>query len=800
MILEKTIYYLRRLLTPTFIQFLLLLGVVSSVAYGLSIMIRGLSFDALWVITFIGVMIGWWLAGTRLPAFLAAGLLLLLGAGLLFFMGSELMMPSVNLTRAFLLVARDTVRAYFQENRDFIVDLSSVQLAITEINLNANATWLDLKNWADSLFSRTPAFSNNAVFLSWGFVIWIAAAWAGWVHRRYKNVVISIFPGCGVLIITLGYTYASTSALFPLLATALPLMALTWLDSNEKRWKRAKIDYPDDVRLDSVFAFGAITIVLIGLAFFVPRISIRKMVEFVRDITNPQVEQAAPFMESIGIEPNKPSIGRFGSMLNAGLPRSHLIGAGPELSEEVIMSVQVTAGLPPGMEAPDEVPLYWRGLTYDQYTGQGWDSSDVSLRNYRADQQIGLFDRPGYWIIEQEIRFLDESELLFAAGDLISVNESYKVAWRSEPWLTEIDQFPGDFFGATTKELTYRAQSFVPVVDENTLRNSGWIFPDWIRENYVLVPINTPQRVINFTRTLIEDIENPYDRALAIEQYLRQFEYTTDLPPPPADRDIVDYFLFDLRKGYCDYYASAMVIMARAADLPARLVVGYARGTYDPANNRYVITEANAHSWVEIYFQDIGWVPFEPTAGLKEIARSETPLEFPGDSTYVIETESLMPGIKPLFGSWLLTLGIFAFGIIWLVMVWVTLDEWLLKRLTPEKMVERLYGRLYRHGRRMGIPTQKEDTPHEFATNLNRRFTFFFTKVIKRKTLRRIRRDISNLTRNYTQARFSQERLRDQDKEQILAVWQRLRRPLLIGRSVYWFNKFNPINRRVSKS
>jgi transglutaminase-like putative cysteine protease len=107
----------------------------------------------------------------------------------------------------------------------------------------------------------------------------------------------------------------------------------------------------------------------------------------------------------------------------------------------------------------------------------------------------------------------------------------------------------------------------------------------------------------------------PYDRARAIEQYLRTFPYSLDVPHPPPDQDLVDYFLNDLRKGYCDYYASAMVVLARAAGIPARLAIGYANGTYDLNSRRFLVTEADAHSWVEVFFPNIGWVAFEPTAG-----------------------------------------------------------------------------------------------------------------------------------------------------------------------------------------
>ncbi|MFO7552136.1 MAG: transglutaminase-like domain-containing protein, partial [Haliea sp.] len=77
----------------------------------------------------------------------------------------------------------------------------------------------------------------------------------------------------------------------------------------------------------------------------------------------------------------------------------------------------------------------------------------------------------------------------------------------------------------------------------------------------------------------------------AIQSYLRKFSYSLDIPQPPEDDDVIDYFLFDLQKGYCDYFASAMVVMARAIGIPARLVIGYTSGNYDYDANYYVIIE-----------------------------------------------------------------------------------------------------------------------------------------------------------------------------------------------------------------
>ncbi len=789
MFLELTFRFFRRIATLPFFIFLLLVVITGSVAYGLSQMIRGLEFGSLYWLAFLGLSLGWLLARTRIKIWLASLLIFLSGIFGTFIWVGNLLSPLVNLIRTLIIFGWVYIR---QQDRSEI--LTSLQLVTTEFSVAITSVWIDLQDWMGSLTSDNPTFRFTAVFLIWGLGIWFVSGWAGWVQKRQGNAVYSILPGCLLLTITMGYTWADISILLPLMFSAMLLIALTWLNSNEIHWEKSGIDYPLDARVDTIMSTLGISILLIALAFFLPRLSIRKMIESVSAWTNPQVEQVAPIFESFGIEPYRPSIGKFGPMLDAGLPRAHLIGSGPELSEQVIMSVQITGGLPPGTEAEAVIPLYWRGLTYDRYTGSGWDSSDVSLRKYKADEQIGIFERPGYWIIEQEVRFVDESELLFSAGDLISVDEKYQVAWRTVPVSSDIEANPGDIFGASVEGLNYRAQSFVPVPDEITLRASSFFYPDWIRENYILVPIDTPQRVIQHTLDLIEDVHNPYDRAKIIEQYLRQFEYTTDLPAPPQDHDIVDYFLFDLKKGYCDYFATAMVVMARSAYLPARLVVGYSRGTYDAVNDRYVVTEADAHSWPEIYFEGIGWVPFEPTSGRKEIERSAEPLEFPGDIAYVMEVDSLLGGLKPLFGSWPLTFGIAALGLVWAWMIWITLDEWLLKRHSPARMAAKLYERLYRHGRRLGSPAQKEDTPYEFAEILREQILSLPFRSIARKSMHQAGQAVENLTDIYIRSQYSPEQLSESEKERTLAVWQRLRRKLILARGLRWLRKLKPRN------
>ena len=116
----------------------------------------------------------------------------------------------------------------------------------------------------------------------------------------------------------------------------------------------------------------------------------------------------------------------------------------------------------------------------------------------------------------------------------------------------------------------------------------------------------------------------PYAKAKAIESYLRTIPYNDAIPAPPASVDPLEYFLFDLHQGYCDYYATAMAMMLRSVGVPARAVSGYAEGIYDPEAGVYFITERDAHTWVEVFFPEYGWIEFEPTAGESQLDRPQS--------------------------------------------------------------------------------------------------------------------------------------------------------------------------------
>ena len=139
-----------------------------------------------------------------------------------------------------------------------------------------------------------------------------------------------------------------------------------------------------------------------------------------------------------------------------------------------------------------------------------------------------------------------------------------------------------------------------------------------------------------------EGAENNYERARALASYLSHdpsFSYSTKAGVPPSDADLVDFFLFDPefgRSGYCQYFASAMVMMARSLGLPARLAAGFAPGERQD-DDTFLVREANAHAWAEIYFPGYGWEIFEATQSIN-----------PGFGRASGDTTS--PGVPPTVG------------------------------------------------------------------------------------------------------------------------------------------------------
>jgi hypothetical protein len=242
---------------------------------------------------------------------------------------------------------------------------------------------------------------------------------------------------------------------------------------------------------------------------------------------------------------------------------------------------------------------------------------------------------------------------------------------------------------------------------------------------------------------------------------------------------VVDYFLFDLRQGYCDYYATAMVVLARAAGLPARLVVGYASGTYDPATATYQIQADDAHSWVELYFPSLGWVVFEPTAGLPALQRTDQPaMATPPPPVTTPEPGPVIISLPKLIGWIVLT----SLALAYLALLVSYLDRRRLKKLPPTFAVAEVYRRLYRSASALTSPLSPADTPNEWNQRLLIKIKLLARSAPWSAWLYWTPRDTSHLTEMYNQAVYSADGVNAQEREQGIQIWGRLRLRLWLAR------------------
>ncbi|WP_088106117.1 transglutaminase TgpA family protein [Halalkalibacter urbisdiaboli] len=301
---------------------------------------------------------------------------------------------------------------------------------------------------------------------------------------------------------------------------------------------------------------------------------------------------------------------------------------------------------------------YWRGETKDYYTGNGWDvtTPKTTEDSSRYDGMI----HPALEIqrLEAEIAFAEESskryEQLFYPGELLSrdhiMNADLAVDRYTAKAVTSKD-------GNNITLSNYRFWYAYPTFVLEELRNLDGVDPEDIIDYYTQLPGNLPERVKELADELVAGKDNRYDRAKAIERYLASTEYTyetVDVPTPRRGEDYVDQFLFESKRGYCDNFSTAMVVLLRSIDIPARWVKGFTQGervnTLSDGRDVYKVTNQNAHSWVEVYFPDIGWVPFEPTRGFTSTFDFRAP-EVENTDPYYDSIEEEEEEAQPVFSD-----------------------------------------------------------------------------------------------------------------------------------------------------
>ena len=740
----------------------LLFVLLSAAILGVTSVLKGPDWASLWKSLLFGLLLGWALALWRRPAGQAA--LIAVVFGVLYI----LLFPG-GLDGKLLTPIAEAIRLGWQlvtSAQGTKVDWSPLFHSLMELSTSSGIVIERVRAWMEALVSGQPAFDPVAAALVWSLLTWIVAAWAGWVVEARRSALLAVLPALLLSVGTLSYGRRMSFALYLMLGAMLLLLATVQHERREQEWVKTGVAYPKEKGRQIGMAAFLVTIVLVLLAAFLPSISIQRIRNWISEHRQPAAQQDSQLAESLGIIPGGTRIpDAFETVRRPGLPQSHLIGSGPELSQRIVMTVSI-----PNLPAfsGEKLPLYWHSFMYDTYTGHGWNTSQTRQSVYSPGELLQPEQARDHVLLRQEVHPVENTGgVVYSDGDLVQVSLQSEAAWRSSD----------DLFGVqleTAAPVTYSVDSLVPVTDERTLRAAGQRYPDWVRQRYLALPQGVPERVKSLAITLTASAATPYDRAHAIEQYLRTFPYTLDVPRPPSNQDVTDYFLFDLKKGYCDYYATAMVVLARAAGVPARLVTGYASGTYNLNSERFVVTEADAHSWVEVYFPNIGWVPFEPTAG-------RPPLERTRQASSGITPEFASPvqtpdvsQVRPASQIGLVLLG--GFTLIGLLSAaWASFDEIRLQRLSEREATVEVYRRLRRHAALLKIIPERGVTVYEFAALLGARVRELATQTAKTDFGIRTARNIDSIANEIVRVNYGSAQEKTVRPSSILLQWHTLR-------------------------
>ncbi|WP_274651987.1 transglutaminase TgpA family protein [Paenibacillus humicola] len=406
---------------------------------------------------------------------------------------------------------------------------------------------------------------------------------------------------------------------------------------------------------------------------------------------------------------------------------------------------------------------YWRGETKAFYSGRGWQEAsgereEESVEMTALKQSLptsGNASSDHVEKVEQTVEMVrkDRFPVLFGAGPIssvVSINGGdtvpYSMRWLPDSWELRLPR------GAAYPK-SYSLVSDVAVLDEAALRKAG-NDDGAVNAMYLQLPESLPQRVRNLAAELTKGKATAYDKVLAIENYLQtNFQYTNEPDlSKKRSRDFVDSFLFEIKEGYCDYFSTAMAVLTRAADIPARWVKGYAPGSMpvDPEEMQmegitganinpdgagtYTVRNADAHSWVEVYFDGYGWVPFEATAGFAYpyAMPEDEPAAIPDIQSAPDSTPSADPAEEPaiprndLIASFAGAVMLLIAAVVFLrrkaiAAVWRT---WRRNSAgSPNERVVKETNRLLRYCRRKGLDREEHETVRESVLRWSARLT-----------------------------------------------------------------------------
>jgi len=683
--------------------------------------------EVLLSVALVAILFGFALSRSRLSSVWIVVIGLVSDLVVAYVVASEAFPGPLDGARNFVLLFGETVEWVQLRQAGNLVREQPLASAVGESAGLFQDLFFRLESWFQAAFAFQVS-RDNVVFLFWmTMAAWGMGYTAAWGAFRLRNAYLAVAPGTLAIAVNITYIGPDWPPFAVFLIAALALTVHTRLAALEARWEDTRTDYSEELGPTVLIVSAMLITGVVLLALILPRAG-----------GNPLAEAFWTYMGD-GWGNVEAGIQRvFGGVTNPSgstlAGRETLALGGPEpFARKETLIIEST------------VPSYWRGQTFDTYTGQGWRSTMRLLEGRKANQPITesvnlksrLASRSNIEILESN------SAVLFAPGDALRLNRPYQVQVSEQD--AAIDDYAS--IRATRRvgqRLVYSVDSTLAAATTQQLRSAPTVYPAWA-ERYIELP-ELPPRVHEFAARLADTGETAIDRARAAEFFMRRFPFAQDTEPLPPDRDATDYFLFELRRGHATQIASSMAVLVRAMGIPARLAVGYAQGVFDPVTQRFIVNPVDAHTWVEVYFPTYGWVLFEPSGfrapevrggasegvegeGLNPDAADLSVVDDFLDELEDVNLGDFQPldpseGTSPIQG-FLANLG---GAVLALVMIGATLVAlgalYLLGTLvrdlvqSPRAAVSRRYERMVRWAGRAGYNTRRGFTPEELGRQL----------------------------------------------------------------------------------
>ena len=529
---------------------------------------------------------------------------------------------------------------------------------VTTRLLPAHYVWLErwqnlalrLGSWYNQALQGGTSYDNLMFILQMGVIVWCVGYLTVWFVFRSGKVWQAIVPGGVVLIMNLYYAPNDVTFWFLVyLLISLLLVIRFNILRQEERWRSEGVFFRPDVSFDFLrdgFIFSAL---VIGIAWLAPPVvdakSLGLLDEFQGSWHDLQSNWNRMYAD-LNYRDQTVSVGTFGQSFALGGPRY--------LTDEPVMDVQV-----------EGIGRYWRATVYDEYNGIGWRNSQRDSSSIGPNFAPALPQYAARQVITQTYTlYRQHTNVLYAMSGVSRLDRTAKVTYNelSGSQIAAIDnlpKWPNTSNGPIMEGITYirsnaavekgEAYQVVSASSQATvdqLRSAGNGYPEWIIDRYLQLP-PISERTRNLALEITESHDTPFDKTQAVERYLRNnIKYNERILAPPPGVDKVDYILFEVGEAYCDYYATSMITMLRSVGIPARMAAGFARGTFDADKGVFHVVNADAHSWVEVYFPNYGWIEFEPTAAQPTIIRPTNPDDDSSAASSFLNPDGLPDGSR----------------------------------------------------------------------------------------------------------------------------------------------------------